>query len=264
MYLLFSITGLKWEALGETFFLYFFFLWQSYHFNAACYLCMKDGKRENDSMKHCGPGLEQQKLKKFSSRSRVAGCCMQARRRRRKTQSCSQGLLCCWHVSVCTFGAQVWWPHFSPVWCTSDVGQSQKNWGERPGAFTAMASASLLLWPGQAMASLRAEPEAFPAPWTRGLCSMKHGEGVALHGGEKWMKMFAQLLWEYGRTRSAYSIGRFGVREWDRQGRDVPGRCQEQLRGGGTSWGYGWEGWKGSSWCSYVSGDVSSALLLDG
>lgn len=79
-----------------------------------------------------------------------------------------------------------------------------------------MASASLLLWPGQAMVFLRAEPEAFPVPLAGGLCSMKHSEGVALHGAEKWMKKFAQLLWEHGRTGSACGIGRFGVRERDR------------------------------------------------
>lgn len=45
---------------------------------------MKEEKRENDSMKHCGLGLKQKKLRKFSIRSRVAGCCMQAGRRRRQ------------------------------------------------------------------------------------------------------------------------------------------------------------------------------------
>lgn len=88
------------------------------------------------------------------------------------------------------------------------------------------------------MASLREVPEAFPAPLARGLCSMKHDEGVALHGAEKRRKKFEWLLWEYGRTGSAYDIERFGVREWDRQCRDVLGRGLEQLRDGGTSRGY--------------------------
>lgn len=146
---------------------------------------------------------------------------------------------------MCTLGDQAWWPHFSHVWCTSDVGQSQKTArGERPGARcgpgarSAVAPSSLLLCPGQTMASLREVPEAFPAPLARGLCSMKHNEGVALHGAEKRRKKFERLLWEHGRTGSAYDIERFGVREWDRQCRDVLGRGLEQLRDGGTSRGY--------------------------
>lgn len=35
-------------------------------------------------MEHCDPGLEQQKLRKFSSGAAVAACCVQARRRRRR------------------------------------------------------------------------------------------------------------------------------------------------------------------------------------
>lgn len=78
------------------------------------------------------------------------------------THGCSQGLLRWWLVSMCTLGDQAWWPHFSHVWCTSDVGQSQKTArGERPGARwgpgarSAVAPSSLLLCPGQTMASLR-------------------------------------------------------------------------------------------------------------
>lgn len=118
-------------------------------------------------------------------------------------------------------------------------GRARTAQGKRPGAgwaphaCSAMASASLLPCPAQAMASLRAGPEAFPAPLAHGLCSTKHGEGVGLHGAEKRMENFAPVgVWQKG---SACGVGRFGVSKWDRQCRDVPGRGPEQLRDGGSS-----------------------------
>lgn len=87
------------------------------------------------------------------------------------THSCSQGLLCWWRVSVCTLGCQVWWPHFSHVWCTSDVGQGQKNClrGKTRGQVGTLCLHSHSLSISAALprsdhGSLRAVPEAFPVP----------------------------------------------------------------------------------------------------
>lgn len=52
---------------------------------------MKEGKRGADSIKHRDPGLEQQKMRKFSSRSVVTGCCVQARRRKQQLTAAPAG-----------------------------------------------------------------------------------------------------------------------------------------------------------------------------
>lgn len=94
------------------------------------------------------------------------------------------------------------------MWGRARTAQGERpEAGLAPHACSAMASASLLPCPAQAMASLRAGPEAFPVPLAHGLCSTKHGEAVGIHGAEKRMEKFAQLLWECGRKGVPVMLG---------------------------------------------------------
>lgn len=81
MDLLFSITGLKWEALGKTF---FFLLSDNLIVLMLPAIYTRRKGKGNESGEHRDPDLEQQTLRKVSGRSVVAG--VQVRRRRSRKQ----------------------------------------------------------------------------------------------------------------------------------------------------------------------------------
>lgn len=222
MYLLSSTTGLKWEALGKHFFLVSDNL---IILMLPVIYAWKKGKEGMIAQSTHDPDIEQQKLRKFSGRTAAAVCCAHS-------YVCwlraTEDLLC-WYVSahVCLV-VRVWWPHLPSskisVTCGAEPelprrGKMGARWGSCTCSAQLQPWASLLLLLGQTVASLGGVPGAFPASFAHGLCSVKHSEGVAYHGGGKRRRKVCMApagnrgmgcLWLWGVGRVVLDVPRRG------------------------------------------------------
>lgn len=229
MYLLFSATGLKWEALGRHFFLVSDNL---ITLMLPAIYAWKKGKEGMIARNTHDLDLEQQKLRKFSGRTAAAVCCEEEEEAEAHSYICwlsaSEDLLCCYVSAYVCLMVRVWWPHLPgskiSVTCGAEPelprrGKLGVRWGSCTSSAQLQPWASLPLLLGQTTVTLEGVPGAFPVAFAHRLCSVKHSEGVVCHGVGKRRRTVCVApagnrgmgrLWLWGMGRVVLDVPRRG------------------------------------------------------